>query len=83
MPMTPKQTLYLTLCGLLCSCTDREDWLLENDPDTWQLTRTIDSWLMTYRDDDRVSTEQFQRNCDRLRALYLEPDEGRLGEVGR
>lgn len=71
--MTPKQTLYLILCGTICSRADYDDWLLEHDPETWQLARTIDDWLRHYVEDDRVSREQFERNCERLLALYIPP----------
>lgn len=69
--MTPKESLYLTLCGTLCSCLDREDYMLEHEPEMWALAREIDTWLTTYVRDDRVSVAQFQRNCERLLAIYV------------
>lgn len=68
--MTDKEQLYLNLCGIICSRADYDDWLLEHDPDTWQLARNIDDWLRLYVADDRVSRDQYSRNCARLLALY-------------
>ena len=68
--MTPKEQLYLDLCGTMCSRVDDDDWLLEHDRASWDLAREIDTWLVTYVRDARVSVPQFTRNCERLFAIY-------------
>ena len=65
-----KHILYVTLTAHLEHACARDLWLAEHDPATWQLVRTIDDWLVQYREDPRVGIEQYQRQCDRLRAIY-------------
>ena len=73
--MTAKEQIYLDLVGMLCSCVDYDDWLLEHDRASWDLAREIDTWLVTYVRDNRVSVQQFERNAKRLLGLYQRSEE--------
>lgn len=82
--MIGKEECYLTLSNTLAPLWKRDAFLSEHDPAAWQQARHIDDWLHQYRDDHRVSVEQYRRNCERLLALYVgEVEEKRLVEVAR
>lgn len=72
--MTPKQKLYFSLTERLAPLWEQDRMLMITDTDLWKQrreeSRIIEDWLHDYLDDDRVSYEQFERNCDRLLALY-------------
>jgi len=63
---------YAALCEHLASQWAHDARLSEEAPELWEQAREIDRWLVQYRDDARVSEEQFERNCRRLVGLYLE-----------
>lgn len=65
-----KNALYLTLTNQLSPVWKQDAILLEEDLALWNAARRIDDWLVHYQDDDRVSVEQYARNCERLLAIY-------------
>lgn len=70
--MPPKHTLYLTLTTHLAPLWQQDKQLMEADPAAWHLSRQIDDWLVNFMTDDRVSVVQYERNINRLLALYMD-----------
>lgn len=68
--MTEKQHQYILLCQALDSFFSADEKLSVIDPETWALARTIDDWLVQYMDDDRVNIMQYERNIQKLMAIY-------------
>jgi hypothetical protein len=65
-----KKRQYEMLATVSSSWGHIDAWLADNAPTVWEEIRVVDDWLYTYRADDRVRPEQYQRQCLRLQALY-------------
>lgn len=86
--MTPKHQLYLTLCDRLSDCGQRDQQMMESDPEMWQQVRVLDEFLVhyggwtillehapfdvAYQDHEKVGAVQYERICGRLVALYVD-----------
>lgn len=68
--MTEKQQQYLILCEALNSLSSEDEQMSVVNPETWALARMIDDWLVQYMEDDRVNIMQYERNVQKLLAIY-------------
>ena len=65
-----KSEMYDHMATQLAPYWERDGVLLDEHSALWKQAREIDDWLCQYKEDDRVSVEQYARNCQRLIDLY-------------
>ena len=65
-----KKELYEELADKLAPLWERDAWLMEHAQIRWRWARGVDDWLIQHRDDEQVSTDQYQMKCRHLLQLH-------------